>query len=216
MTRLAAAIALALACLFAPTSIEAQVAPTLGRAGGELTRTLPPTASADDRKLETAAPSAPSADDFCTLRPFFRASLGGGAGILLESRRSRSESYLWPVGIEGLGRLDLVFGHDIAADPGLRIQIQYRAVGFGNETYVAHRHLLELTMGLGSVFQFHAGGGATVRHGYQGGTLATGTIAIGIDWTIDAFVISLDLLTLDFLPGVLEWTPSLSLGFQIR
>lgn len=215
MTRIAAITLFALTILL-PSAGYAQ---SLSHAGAELTRTLPPSSTPSEPVLAPKVPpSAPSDEDtsFCTLRPYFRASIGGGAGIFLGSSTYRGSSSLVPIGVEGLGRLDLVFGHDIAADPGLRIQIQYRAVALGNQRYVAHRHLLELTMGLGSVFSFRAGGGATVRHLYQGGAIATGTISIGIDWTIDAFVISLDLFSLDFLPNALEWTPSLSFGFQIR
>lgn len=214
MTRIAAIALLALIITLLSASAS-QAQSGFGQAG-----TVPPSAPQSGPALAPtiATESGPSSDCayFCTLRPYFRASLGGGAGIFLTSEGHGTSSTLWPVDIEGLGRLDLVFGHDIAADPGLRIQIQYRAVGFGNRLYLAHRHLLELTVGLGSVFSFRAGGGASVRHVFQSGLGTSGVITVGIDLTVDAFLMSFDLATFDFLPGVLEWTPSLSFGFQIR
>lgn len=165
----------------------------------------------------SATPSEPATDamtslcgDLCSLRPFFRATLGAGAGIIV------------PVGIEGLGRLELVVGHDIQATPRQRLQVEYRVVGLGNQIYLGHRHVLGLGIGFGSVFSAHAGVGGTFRHiivedDDDFGTIFAATMSFVMNWTLDAFVISLDLCTLDlFLPAAVEWTPSLSFGFQIR
>ncbi len=180
--------------------------------GAEATDTPLDGAARKDAALQDAVDDD---SEYCTLRPYFRASIGGGPGIFMTSDR-RSSSGWRGVAIEGLGRLDLVLGHDMAADPGVRIQIQYRATGFGNQAYMAHRHAIELTMALGNVFAFRGGGGVSVRHPYQGGTVLSGVMTVGIDLTFDAFLMSFDLATFDFLPGVIEWTPSLSFGFQIR